>query len=65
MIRNNKMKTLLSIAGVFVIIAAIGYVNHTAQGQPSSSSQTNAITQVQVEATPLIHSLDIAHRQYK
>jgi plastocyanin len=48
MIRNNKMKTLLSIAGVFVIIAAIGYVNHTAQGQPSSSSQTNAITQVQV-----------------
>ena len=44
---NNKMKTLLSIAGVFVIIAAIGYANHTAQGQ-SALSQTNTITQVQV-----------------
>jgi plastocyanin len=44
---NNKMKTLLSVAGVFVIIAAIGYANHTAQGQ-SASLQTNAVTQVHV-----------------
>jgi plastocyanin len=47
---KNKVKTLVSIVGVFVILTAMGSIHisnyPTAQGQQSSA--TNAITQVQV-----------------